>query len=193
MSTAWAAVVISGVTVVANIFGVIWAGRTQRRLAHLERIGDRRIDTYVELLKWLDTVEANLRSVTGPLDAFEKLRLRDDLRLRIVAFASDRVVGLTREFQNAWLKAHADIKRDEERIREGIRDALAEAREQHATVKEQTVAVGKATMGLVPQYEIAIDVTTQLRDAVRAELTSGTGTWLTSIWRRRATQPHQPV
>ena len=193
LSTAWVAVVISGVTVVANIFGVMWAGHTQRRLAHLERIGDRRIETYVELLKWLDDAEDNVKRAGGQFEAFLGLRLPDDLRLRIFAFASDRIVRLTREFQNAWLKANSAVERDDERIRERVRAALAEAKDRQATSAEGLQAMGQAVKELVPEYDRASETTFRLRDAVRSELTGERRAWPKSVWARRATQHHEPV
>jgi hypothetical protein len=194
LSTAWAAVVISGVTVVANIFGVMWAGHTQRRLAHQERIGDRRIETYVELLKWLDAAEDNVQHAGGQFEAFLRLRLPDDLRLRIFAFASDRIVSLTREFQSAWLKVNSAIERnDDERIRERVRATFAEFQEGQATSAESLRAIGQIVKELVPEYDRASETTFRLRDAVRSELTGERRAWPKSVWARRATQHHEPV
>lgn len=196
LSTAWAAVVISGVTVVANIFGVMWAGHTQRRLAHQERIGDRRIETYVELLKWLVAAEDSVQSAGGQLGpAFLGLKLPDDLRLRIVAFAPDRIVRLTREFQDAWLNVNRAFNRDGERVRQQVLAALDEAKDRQATPAESDQAILHELVNndLAPPYERAIETTFTLRDAVRSELTGERRAWLKSVWARRATQHHEPI
>jgi hypothetical protein len=192
LSTAWAAVAISGVTVVANVFGVMWAGHTQRRLAHQDRIGDRRIETYVELLRWLDTAESNVDR-GGTVGAFLALKLPDDLRVRIVAFASDTVLGLTWEYQGAWLKARNAAKRDEERIYERVRTALADAKSQQATPAEKLQAMGQAVRGLVPEYDTAEEATRRLRNAVRSELKGERRGWLKAIRSRRFKQHQLPV
>jgi hypothetical protein len=185
-NAAWAAVAVSAGAVIASIFGVLAAGRTQRRLAHLERIGDRRIETYLELLKWLDTAEADLKKDPGWLGAFEAMKLPDDLRIRIFAFASDRTITLTRKYQNAWLNAYNAVKRDEGSMWERLRIALTEGDSERTFFEKLRDA-----NVVLPEFEQAVMVSSQLRGAVREELTRDRRSLLKSIKARFSPPPGQ--
>ena len=76
MNPAWAAVAVAAATVVANVLGVWWVGRMQRTLARAERLGDREIEVYVELLRWVEGVDS-----LDPLLDVILVALEDDRRL----------------------------------------------------------------------------------------------------------------
>src|SRR4051812_29589508 len=170
-TAAWIAVAVSIATVVASFFGVIWAGYTQRRIAHFERIADRRVETYVELLSWIDTAEAEMKREEGTMGAFLALKLPDELRVRLTAFASDRIVRLTVEYQNSWLKARRAIEASGELIFEASRVALTDSKNRQATPAESLQAMGKAVRAVTPpEYDKASEARQRLRTAVRSEL-----------------------
>jgi hypothetical protein len=110
MTAAWVAVVISAVTVVANIFGVIRSGRAQREIARGERIGDRQIDTYIDLLHWVKKFE-DLSDASSLFEVIGAMRLDDDLEVRSVAFASDAVRLRVEEFKNAWFALYQRLQK----------------------------------------------------------------------------------
>jgi hypothetical protein len=192
MSVAWAAVLISSVTVVLNFFGVMWAGHLQRRMASLERIGDHRIETYVELLKWqeaaADEVGRGDRKVGEQIMGWwGRLQLPEDIRLNVLAYGSDRVAWLTREFQDAaWQARDAADRNDYE---ERYSAALNEARSRGATAEQSEAAAMQAVKDLAPEWDRAREANQNLRDAVRSELTGTPRTTrLRLTWRAR----HRP-
>ncbi len=126
---ALASLAVAAISVVAGSANVRSANRNQRRLAHLERISDRQIDTYVELLRWAGGTQEAVHRELGMLALIEALKLPDDLKLQSEAFASDLVRQRVREFQDAWYKAHQKSKDDGEyeaasKASERIRDAV---------------------------------------------------------------------
>src|SRR5216683_1096608 len=114
---ALASLAVAAISVVAGSANVRSANRNQRRLAHLERISDRQIDTYVELLRWAGGTQEAVHRELGMLALIEALKLPDDLKLQSEAFASDLVRQRVREFQDAWYKAHQKSKDDGDRLR----------------------------------------------------------------------------
>jgi hypothetical protein len=98
LDPAWAAVAISGVTVIANVYGVSWASRSQRVMAHFQRIDERRTDIYLDLLRWISNAESEIHDAANVLAAYETLKLPDELDLRISMFASKQVRSLVADF-----------------------------------------------------------------------------------------------
>lgn len=122
MEVAWVAVIVSGVTVVVHFFGVMRVSVVQTRIAHDQQVGDRRIDTYLELLKWADSAWGNLGEDQGILAAWEAIRLPQQFVDQTHAFASDEVNQHVAQFQAAWLELkHAMGEREV-----AIRQAFAE-------------------------------------------------------------------
>lgn len=139
---------------------MFYAGRVQTRIARSQRIADRRIDTYLELVKWADETEGNLKQARGILDTWETIQLPDQLSLHAHAFASDGVNKRITEFQDAWLKAKLSIEKNEDAIKEAFKEAVR-------TKNYSQVA------RVVPEYKRAQDASIRVRDAVRTELTKG--------------------
>jgi hypothetical protein len=156
----WVAVIIAGVTVVINFFTVFYAGRVQTRIARDQRIGDRRIDTDVELLKWADETEESLKEARGIIDIWETIQLPDQLSLHAHAFASDDVNKRIKEFQDAWLKAKLAIEKNEDAIRKAFAEAVRT--KDYSLVRK-----------VVPEYQKARTASSRIHDAVRSELTKG--------------------
>jgi hypothetical protein len=158
MTSAWVAVIISVVTVVVNFFGVYKAGALQTRLAHEQRVGDRRIDTYLELLEWADGVQEKLRDAQGALGAWEAVEMPYQLHLRANAFASDDVIDEVKAFVRARLALNkAAIERE---------DAIKKAVAQHLRSGDSLSGV----LQVVPEFDGAVTAHKQLRSAVRKEL-----------------------
>ena len=149
---------VAAISVVAGSANVRSANRNQRRLAHLERISDRQIDTYVELLRWAKGTQEAVHREPGMLDLIEALMLPDDLELRSEAFASDVVRQRVREFQDAWYKAHRKATADRGRLW-GV---VAEGSDFQAGLQ--------ALRAAFPEYEAASESSERIRDAVRTEL-----------------------
>jgi hypothetical protein len=186
LSAAWATVLVALVAVILSFLSVLAANRSQRQLAHLERIGDRRIETYLELLKWLDAAQIHRGAPRDMLSLLDELKLTEDLRIRIFAFASDRVVKLTRRYQDAWIKAHTAMSRDEAKINERFWAAFAEG-------KGRTLWEILRAAGVHPAYEHAWTATRELRAAVRDEMGHQRRLPLRGIRPRRAGIDQEPV
>jgi hypothetical protein len=114
MNAAWAAVAVAAATVVANVLGVWWAGRTQRSLARAERLGDREIEVYVELLRWVERVDSP--DPLGSWKNFKKLEMPLDLDVRVTAFARETVLERVQDFRRVWveLNVHGRSPEDNE-------------------------------------------------------------------------------
>jgi hypothetical protein len=111
MILGWVVAAISAATVAANILGVRHAARTQRQIAKDERIGDKRTDTYLELLKWVQRIEGHKEDL-GILDIPEVLRIPPDLDAKVTAFASDEILRCIDEFRNALCRAYLKFNAD---------------------------------------------------------------------------------
>ena len=72
---ALASLAVAAISVVAGSANVRSANRNQRRLAHLERISDRQIDTYVELLRWAGETREAVHRELGMLGLIEALSI----------------------------------------------------------------------------------------------------------------------
>jgi hypothetical protein len=116
MTAAWAAVAVAAATVVANVAGVWWAGRTQRRLARDDRLMAREIEVYVDLLRWVREIESPKRYSTWE-EVNRATQVTDDLDARVTALANARVRRRVSEVRIAWMKFHSRVARDEEHIR----------------------------------------------------------------------------
>jgi hypothetical protein len=75
-------------TAVSSVLAVRVAGRNQRQVAHDERVADRWIETYLELLGYLLDAQKKDPSLRGGLG------LPGDLELRMMVFASTDVQAL---------------------------------------------------------------------------------------------------
>ncbi len=164
MTSAWATVTVAGVavaisaaTTLANYIGTKRAGDTQVRIAHEQQIGDRRIETYLDLLRWADEAEEKVRHARGALDAWEAVELPESLALRAYAFANDDVNAKVEAFQNAWLKLNAAAQKREKAIMRAVAKSL---KTRDASVMDQAV----------PELKAAKAASDQIRQAVRAEL-----------------------
>jgi len=113
MNPAWAAVAVAAATVVANVLGVWWVGRMQRTLARAERLGDREIEVYVELLRWVEGVDSP--DPLGSPKNYKKLEMPPDLDVRVTAFAREAVLQRVQDFHKAWfeLNVHGRNPEDE--------------------------------------------------------------------------------
>jgi len=163
MTPTWAAIVISAVgvavsaaVVVTNVFAVRRAARTQLQIANGQRIGDRQIATYLDLLKWVREIE-NTKRELGILEMVEVLTLPEDLDDRTTAFASDTVRQRVEDFRDARSRLSLKLTRDKQRLIE----VFAEA----ARTKDYG-AVKRA----VPEDEVARDALKAVRDSIRHEL-----------------------
>jgi hypothetical protein len=123
MTSAWATIIVAGVAVAisaattfANYIGIKRAGETQVRIAHEQQIGDRRIETYLDLLRWADEAEKTVSHARGALDAWEAVELPESLALRAYAFAGGDVNARMEVFQSAWLKANAAAQKRQKTI-----------------------------------------------------------------------------
>ena len=164
MTSAWATVIVAGVavaisaaTTLANYIGTKRAGNTQVRIAHEQQLGDRRIATYLDLLRWADEAEKKVRHARGALDTWEAVKLPESLALRAYAFANDDVNAKVEEFQNAWLKLNAATQKREKAITRAIAKSL---KTKDASVIDQ----------VVPEFKAAKKASDQIRRAVRDEL-----------------------
>ena len=157
MGSAWVAVIVSGVTVIVNFFAIFRAGAVQNRIARNQRIGDRRIDTYLGLLKWAEGAEEKLGKAQGSLESWEAIELPDELALHTHAFASDAVNQQVDKFQKAWL----DLKRVTEERETELREIMAESfRTKNKSLVQRAF----------PEYQRARTASSELRRIVRAEL-----------------------
>src|SRR5436305_11673967 len=103
MTAAWAAVAVAAATVVANVVGVWWAGRTRRRLARADRIGEREIEVYTDLMRWVNKLQTIGLAPWGDLDdALEAFRPPTDLDVRVAMFASEEVQRRYRDTEILW-------------------------------------------------------------------------------------------
>jgi hypothetical protein len=152
---AWAAVTVAAVTVVANVLGVWWVSRTQRRIARAERIGDREIEVYVDLLRWVKEIESiSQKRNLAPLEAIKVLELPTDLDVRITAFASETVRQRVQDFQEALFQMHQRFSRDEQSILLLFKEAL------------ETQDFSRV-LAAVPEYDTAVAATQRISQAVR--------------------------
>lgn len=164
MTSAWAtvivacvAVAISAATTVANYIGTKRAGDTQVRIAHEQQIGDQRIETYLDLLRWVDEAEDKVVHAHGALDAWEAVKLPESLALRAYAFANDDVNAKAKAFQSAWLKLNAATQQRRKAIFRAIAKSL---KTKDSSVINQ----------VVPEAKAAHEASDQIRQAVRAAL-----------------------
>jgi hypothetical protein len=164
MTSAWAAVIVAGVavaisaaTTLANYAGTKRAGETQVRIAHEQQIGDRRTETYLDLLRWADEAEEKVRHARGALDAWEAVELPESLALRAYAFANDDVNAKVEAFQNAWLKVNVAAQKREKAIMRAVAESF---KTKDASVIDQ----------VFPEAKAARAASDQIRQAVRAEL-----------------------
>lgn len=156
---ALATIGVAAISTVAAWVSTWSANRNQRRLAHQERISDRQIDTYLDLLSWAEgTREAIHRQDINILGIVDVLKLPDELRLRTEAFASDVVRQRVREFQDAWFEVHTISRNDEKRLRAAFWNG--------ADLQERS----QSLMAAFPEYRAATGASDRVRGAVRAEL-----------------------
>jgi hypothetical protein len=173
---AWAVVTVSAVTVAANVLGVTWAGRTQRKLAQIERLGERRTQVYVDLLRWIADTEEQVSKTDNFLAVIHALRLPRDLELQTLAFASRRVNRQVKSFQDAWPRAKNAISENESRILEVTRKPVA--------LEKKFDAIST----IIPEYRAAHDATDRAKVEIRLELLGKTN-FISRIWARRSRLP----
>jgi hypothetical protein len=157
MTVAWAAIAVAAATVVANVVGVWWAGRTQRKLARAERIGAREIETYVDLLRWVKEIQTKTiedLDLHAWHDLARALDLPTDLDVRVTAFASRNVRKSVREAHFAWVELNHKLSSND--------DPLAWA----ARKLTETHDV-KDFFTVIPEFRTAMEAAWRIEDAVR--------------------------
>jgi len=159
MTAAWAAVTVAAATVAANVVGVFWAGRTQRRLAQVERLGDRQIQVYLDLIKWARKMQSLPYWNMDPKEAYGALELPADLDARMRMLADNRIREDVEKAQVAWLQVAEWIKND--KVFQLIRK---QAMEQNPDSRS---AGGAAAASAAPQHRAAVAASNRIEDTVR--------------------------
>ena len=158
MTAAWAAVTVAAATVAANVVGVFWASRTQRRLAQAERLGDRQIEVYLDLIKWTKKMQSLPYWNMDSKEAYDALELPADLDARVSMLADNRIREDVDKAQVAWFHVAEWIKID--RKFELIRK---QAMEQNVDPQSAAAAAAKAA----PERRWAMEASKRIEETVR--------------------------
>ena len=167
MTAAWAAVTVAAATVAANVVGVFWASRTQRRLAQVERLGDRQIEVYLDLIKWAREMESLPYWNMDPKEAYDALKLPADLDARMRMLADNRIREDVDNAQVAWLQVAEWVKTDKR-----FQLILKQAMEQNPDSRS---AGGAAAASAAPQHRAAVAASKRIEKTVREITAPETG------------------
>jgi hypothetical protein len=96
-----------------------------------ERLADRWIDTYVDLLRWIETAADHVTD-TSPVP-----KLPPELQMRVSAFASSRIIEGLNEYQGVFIprlhpRPPSGARTRQIALIEMIRDELASGRGPHS-------------------------------------------------------------
>lgn len=159
----WPAIVASlsaGLAALAGIGGTVWLAKrgsdVQLRIAREQRIAERQIDTYLDMLKWIRHIE-HYNQVPSFIQLMELLTLPQELELNVTAFAEGEVRRRMDEFTSAWITMLTKVQDNEDQIWKLIREAWK-------TKNSEPI------FEAVPEWRTANDAMDALRASIRSEL-----------------------
>ena len=160
--TDWPAITASistGVAAVAGIGATLWQARrgsdVQLQIAREQRIAERQIDTYLEILEWIWRIRR--RDVQSSFDLMESIILPEELELKATAFAVGEIRRRVDEFISKWIVLQNKLQRDEAQIRALVR------------VYSKTQD-NEPLFAAVPEWRAALDAMEALHNSIRIEL-----------------------